>query len=159
MNLLAIGWSDVYTLSNFSTRDNKSGKGCSQCFFMGTGPRVAKANENTGKVAHMAFTPSRDPNQCPLLAVSADHRNAFANEFARLTITAAATTSVLQSALATAAEDTLTTTPTHAKRPRFCTEVEAATKHHDLEQLRCDQRHRGATTRLALAKVNRQSCA
>ena len=85
--------------------------------------------------------------------VSANYRSAFAKEFARLTITAAATMLVLQSALVTAAENTLTTPPTHAKRPWFCTEVEAAIQVRDFEQLLCDQRHRGARTRLALAKV------
>ena len=69
MNLLAIGWSDVYMLSNFKIHDNESGKGYSQYFVMGIGPRVAKANEDTDKMAHMAFTPSRDPTQCALLAV------------------------------------------------------------------------------------------
>ena len=84
---------------------------------------------------------------------SADFRVTFAKEFARLTVTAAATMSVLQSALVAAASTTLITTPAHAKRPWFCAEVEAAINARDLEQLRHDQRHRGAKKRLALAKV------
>ena len=78
MNLLAIGWSDVYMLPNFKIHDNESAKGYSQYFVMGIGPRVAKANEDTDKMAHMAFTPSRDPTQCALLAVITEMMLGFA---------------------------------------------------------------------------------
>ena len=68
-NLKGVGWSDVYMLPKLRLNDNLSKKGYSTFFCMVIGPRVSKGKEDTEKMAHTSFTPSRDPAQCALLAV------------------------------------------------------------------------------------------
>ena len=116
-------------------------------------PRWHKARRNDDKPKPRPSKGRVDRSRLQDPDVSATFRDTFSKKFAQMTVTLAATMLVLQTALVSTAEDTLTTPPAHAKRAWFCAEVEAAIQLRDLEQVRHDQRHRGARRRLALAKV------
>ena len=77
-NLTGVGWSDVYMLPRLRLNDNKLKKGFSVYFCMVVGPRISKGKDDTEKMVHTSFTPSRDPRQCALLAVIREMMLGFA---------------------------------------------------------------------------------